>query len=974
MRKHKENRIKSIEKRIAAVIVIAAVLFSAAPQVYADDVSGTDSGQQAAMSSEYDTTLDDPTDITKSLTKSDTSTGDYKVDLTVNGKTDTSKKQQILICIDNSNSMGWKLTTLRRDGDTWSKTDWDNDGVGDGWKPDPYNGQTLSSLGTSGYYSYNNGYAQMYLGYQEDSARLTLVKNALLGDKDASGNYVGNGLIDELFEEVPNAEITVMTMGGRETAQYNIYNGQKLSTKKQVNDAAGAELTDIQGCGSDQISKIRSGIADIPLAWQKYSTFATGWYGNKYVNNFCANGGTEYSAAMTQASSALQSMRASDSTAEQTFIFMSDGVPNEVNQNQGIRGFTKSMSDAVRSANPGVTCYSIAYSQDATDSMATQALTWVAGDSSRLYKATGTDTGEEELIAAFKAIFHKVAEKNSMSDVTVTDPLSSWVNYTGTSIRDSDLSVWITTETGSTRKLTEGTDYTITEASSRSGTVKYLGVLGEGATLHIEFTVKADPAYVDYFNNGTNTENANNTYPSNAQATASGLYKNQTYTGIYHDPNLAVPAASLTMKKTDQAGSLMSGVQFTLTDGDQRTAVKTTGSDGKIEFSRLTPGTYTLTETLPEGYAKPGGYDHLLIEVIERGSQNDTNQKADYDPDWIEDPMTPNKLAVRITVVTADGTTGTNLSDYGISAGGLSYDQNLEMTVTNRSLKVSPKLQKIGEGDTAQLLGEAEYSVYQSWSDAVNDRNVQAVVTTKTDAPVELPEYQIGDSIFVRETEAPAGYDLDPSVYKVTFGDGSNTIIKASGENTGEAPASGDYPAVTQDQAPVITFDDTKTVLPLLLVKEDGTSGVQIDGAEFTIYSDAEMSLPVETVTSRTGGALLSGVYTQDTTYYIRETKAPTGYKLNQAAFRFSYTLTGAEPKFEIEPVSGTGTVLGSPTLAAEDGRLVMTFPNFHQSVIPAAGGEGLLGFMITGTLILISMLYYKAFVVDRRGPGREDG
>lgn len=47
------------------------VLAGRSPQVYADDVSGTDSGQQAAMSSEYDTTLDDPTDITKSLTKSD---------------------------------------------------------------------------------------------------------------------------------------------------------------------------------------------------------------------------------------------------------------------------------------------------------------------------------------------------------------------------------------------------------------------------------------------------------------------------------------------------------------------------------------------------------------------------------------------------------------------------------------------------------------------------------------------------------------------------------------------------------------------------------------------------------------------------------------------------------------------------------------------------------------------------------------
>ena len=803
----------------------------------------------------------------------------------------------------------------------------------------------------------------MYLGYQEDSARLSLVKDALLGDKDSGGNYVGNGLIDELFEEVPNAEITVMTMGGRGTAKYNIVDRQKNT--QAVSGAKGAELTAVQGYGSDKIAQIRTGIANIPLAWQKYSSFGTNW-GSRYVQNFCANGGTEYSAAMTTASSTLQSMRAQDSSAEQTFIFMSDGVPNETNHSQGIRGFTQSMADAVRAANPGVTCYSIAYSQDATDSMATQALTWVSGDSSRLYKATGTETGQQELINAFKNIFHKVAENHSMHDVTVTDPLSSWVNYTGTSIEDSSLRVWTTTDSGTSRELVKDVDYTVTEASARSGTIKYLGVLGEGTTLHIEFTVKADPAYVDYFNNGTNIENTSNTYPSNDKATASGTYKGTTYTGTYHDPTLAVPSAELSMTKSDDSGNLMSGVTFTLTDGNKRTAVQTSGDDGTLSFSRLTPGTYTLTETVPDGYAKPGNYDHLVIEVIERGSENDTNQKADYDPAWVSDPMTANKLAVRVTAVMADGTTSTDLKDYGITVGDLDANQNLPITVTNRSLKVNPLLQKISEGDTSVLIPDAEYTVYASWADAQNDAGGYAV-TTSSSGSVALHDYKAGDSIYIRETTAPAGYDMDNAVYKVTFADGSNTIVKATGADSTEPIASGAYPQITQDFKPVITFNDKKTVLPILLVKEDANTKLQLAGAEFTIYSDEAMTQTVETAVSEAGGTYLTGSYSQGVTYYIRETKAPTGYRLNQTAYQFSYTLTGDTPVFTITPVSETPTILGSPTFTYTGTMLLLTFPNYHQSVIPTTGGDGVLGFILTGAAILTGTLCYWKFVMNRR-------
>ena len=66
------------------------------------------------------------------------------------------------------------------------------------------------------------------------------------------------------------------------------------------------------------------------------------------------------------------------------------------------------------------------------------------------------------------------------------------------------------------------------------------------------------------------------------------------------------------LTKVDQSDEPLKGAEFTLkNDRDQTVEVSTTGIDGKIRFSGLKEGTYTLTET-----KAPSGYKNSLDQWI----------------------------------------------------------------------------------------------------------------------------------------------------------------------------------------------------------------------------------------------------------------------------------------------------------------------------------------------------------------------
>ena len=69
------------------------------------------------------------------------------------------------------------------------------------------------------------------------------------------------------------------------------------------------------------------------------------------------------------------------------------------------------------------------------------------------------------------------------------------------------------------------------------------------------------------------------------------------------DVLVAEQNGSLKITKKNDAGTLMSGVLFTVTGPDNYSSTKSTGSDGIVIFSDLPAGSYTVTESVPSGYA-----------------------------------------------------------------------------------------------------------------------------------------------------------------------------------------------------------------------------------------------------------------------------------------------------------------------------------------------------------------------------------
>ncbi|MGN0627423.1 MAG: collagen binding domain-containing protein, partial [Oscillospiraceae bacterium] len=65
--------------------------------------------------------------------------------------------------------------------------------------------------------------------------------------------------------------------------------------------------------------------------------------------------------------------------------------------------------------------------------------------------------------------------------------------------------------------------------------------------------------------------------------------------------NKPFTSGEIEILKVDEKNQPLSGVEFKLTGAKSET--KTTGSDGKVTFSGLTAGYYTITETLPFGYS-----------------------------------------------------------------------------------------------------------------------------------------------------------------------------------------------------------------------------------------------------------------------------------------------------------------------------------------------------------------------------------
>lgn len=159
-------------------------------------------------------------------------------------------------------------------------------------------------------------------------------------------------------------------------------------------------------------------------------------------------------------------------------------------------------------------------------------------------------------------------------------------------------------------------------------------------------------------------------------------------------------------------------------------------------------------------------------------------------------------------------------------------------------------------------------------------------------------------------------------------------LIGAIADNNKELDTSKDYEA---------TKDFTVSNINLTINKVNNKNK-KLTGAVFTLYSDEQLNNVVETGLSFTKLEV-------NKTYYLKETTAPTGYKLLDKAIKLTVNQQG---NITIDGYTTNGTA----------GNYQVTIINEEINILPNTGGPGNIFYIISGVaLIIITCLVYVVYI-----------
>lgn len=284
---------------------------------------------------------------------------------------------------------------------------------------------------------------------------------------------------------------------------------------------------------------------------------------------------------------------------------------------------------------------------------------------------------------------------------------------------------------------------------------------------------------------------------------------------------------------------------------------------------------------------------------------------------------------------TVSGTEGKNLFEeeftYTVVGTVPSYPTNATNRVYTIKDTMSAGLSFIGleSGKFAVKDGETELTVAADGKVTDATGNVVATVTI---------EGQVMTAVFdVRYVTAPTvtlTYNAKLNENAV-LGDAGNKN-KAQLTYSNDPYGNGTYTTPADDEdpepgsGPVV---DTK-VYGIEVLKYAGTDETAVlGGAEFEVYSDADLTTKVGTITTAENGiGTLKGIV--EGTYYLKEVKAPAGYRLEANAIEVKVNVEGS-------------------VAASTEGYFVAKISNTKNGLLPFTGGNGIIIYSIFGILII---------------------
>ena len=148
--------------------------------------------------------------------------------------------------------------------------------------------------------------------------------------------------------------------------------------------------------------------------------------------------------------------------------------------------------------------------------------------------------------------------------------------------------------------------------------------------------------------------------------------------------------------------------------------------------------------------------------------------------------------------------------------------------------------------------------------------------TTDADGKIEFQGLQWGDHT-IKEISVPDGYSVNKN--PITFTVAEDNTVKITSKAT-ETDTNGDIKLTVGDDGNISAAFDEKLAPFDLHINKINNHNKVLEGAEFTVYSDADCKTEVTKGKTDDKGDLTFKDLIPEKDYYLKETKAPQGYRI----------------------------------------------------------------------------------------------